>query len=188
MIPTAEIKRALGIPTADTSRDTDIAYAEAAAVAYVERATGRYFGEPREFIQYFDGAQTAALYLDEPPLVDIYGALLDPFEVASRAGATWTAAETDTYDIDGARVIAVDSVWASGSRNLRVTYTAGYEAGTEPADIRAAVLALAVAMFREQDAAGLQSESIGGYSYSLATTTLDTTTKRTLHAWRRVLV
>lgn len=150
MIPLEVLK--LHIRTADpdaTIEDGVLQQYEEAAVAYVERATGRYFGPPAERVEILDPSGADVLWLAEAPIAD-------PAEgretvVAERRGAEWTDldAEETPYELDG-RQLYREGGWARGRRSVRVTYWAGYSAGNEPADIRQAVLELAALYYEER--------------------------------------
>lgn len=182
MISIPELKRALCIPATDTSRHTDIAAVERAAVAFMERETGRHFGEPTEFVERLNGATADTLWLKEIPLED--PAIL----VETLGGTTWTETDAADYETDGTKLIMVNGYWAEGNRNIRATYTAGYEAGQEPPDVREAVKQIAVAMWKAQKSSGMKSESIGGYSYTREDMTKLPGVRETIWHWRRVRV
>jgi hypothetical protein len=114
-----------------------------AAVAYVERYTGRYFGAVAEIVETLDGSGADVLWLRETP------AATPAILVESRASDTWETVDLDDhpYETDG-RQLYLSGGWTYGRRNVRVTYTAGYAAGEEPADIRQVVMELVAKMYQ----------------------------------------
>src|SRR5690606_15787666 len=80
-----------------------------------------------------------------------------------RGGNTWTTIPSDYYYRDdnrlvytgGSSALAIQSVryggvWPVGVGNIRVTYSAGYNEESAPADVRGAVIALACKWFSQR--------------------------------------
>ena len=91
----------------------------------------------------------------------------------------------DNYQIDlDAGVIYGDQLRLY--RSILVDYTAGY--ATIPSDVENAVISVASRLYRNRTRdPGIQSESLGGYSYSLRSTAdLDAEEKSMLSAYRRI--
>lgn len=129
-LPTLRTELRLGKVTTD---DEIIRRYEAAAVAHVERETGRYFGPPVARTEYFVGiGQREIALLSEPTgavTVTVNGAAVD----------------ATAFEVRGRR-LRHTSGWgyhtAFGPADVVVTYTGGYAEGSEPADVREAVLLL----------------------------------------------
>lgn len=195
MVALDELKTALKIPLSNTSRDEDIDLAERAAVAMLERATHRYFGPPKEFVEKLNGGSDA-LWLSEPPLYEADqeegSEVVDPVvETLTSGTSTWTAAETETYTFDGMYLQHVTYLWPWGKRNVRVTYWAGYaDPETDIPDVYAAVKALAIVLYRGSGtSAGMRSESISGYSYTMADVQTEVpSVAGVINTWKRQLI
>jgi hypothetical protein len=157
---------------------------ELAAVAFVERETGRYFGEPAPIAEVFSGAYAGPLYLSESPAADP-ALVLEYFD-----GTSWSTVDSSSYTIDGSAIWpAASTLWIYGHRNYRATYTRGYVAGEEPADIRQAVMDLVATKWKGRGQEGMQSETIGGYQYTRSDAfEVVPGLSDTLRNWRRVRV
>lgn len=108
---------------------------ELAAVAHVERGTGRYYGSVAATTEYIEGNGTRDLWLAEAPAAS-------PAPVVTEAvypGATTTTIDPDGaagYLVRGLRLVRKNGlVWSLGYE-YAATYTRGYAPGSEPADIR----------------------------------------------------
>lgn len=176
------LKRALGIPAGETSRDADLNMCATAAAEWFSTQTGYYFGEPRAAVERFDGdGVTDTLFLRSTP------ADSPAFKLESLNGETWEEWDATEYEVDNRRVILKAGAWPRGRRNLRATYTEGFEAGKGPAGVQRAILTVAVAMWKETKAGNYKSESIGGYSYTLNDETiLPQFVRDAVNAYRRV--
>jgi len=103
-------------------------------------------------------------------------------------GPAYLEAPTDAFDdyqIDlDAGIIYGDQLRLH--RSILVDYTAGY--ATIPTDVENAVISVAARLYRGRTRdPGVQSESLGGYSYSLrASGDLDASEKAMLNAYRRL--
>jgi uncharacterized phiE125 gp8 family phage protein len=140
MILLGTLKAALKLDPDDTSEDEYLESVEAAAVAYLERATGRYFGRLEERTEYLTGTGAQEVWLAEPPAGDV------------TVTSDGTAVAADDFTVRGRRLRHASGWWGSPrwSTDLVVTYTAGYPAGLEPADIRHAVTKLASFWFEQR--------------------------------------
>lgn len=138
MISLADLKLALRID--GTAEDNYLTALEAAAVAAVERWTGRSFAESGARTEYLTGAGIDRLWLAETPAAD---PALTVTEAAYPGAETTaiTAADADGYVIRERTLVRRGGIWHAGYE-YAVTYTAGYAAGEEPADIRQAVMQL----------------------------------------------
>jgi hypothetical protein len=153
VISVARLKTALRIDALEDAygEEEQVAYLEdleAAAVAFIERYTGRYFGPPHEepVPLVLTGYGSPALYLPH------YASQVTA--VASRAYPGGEETEIEAGAADGwsltipaggthSNVLGRHggSVWGAGGEYM-VTAVIGYEPGEEPADIRQAVIDL----------------------------------------------
>jgi uncharacterized phiE125 gp8 family phage protein len=151
MIELAELKAALRIPAALTEHDDYLTALERAAVAYVERRTGWYWGPQQEATALLEGNGTWALYLPDHAS--------EVVRVAERS--RWSGTETELPPSSYELVLPPGEThglklsrrtwepWAYGVL-YAVTYTRGYAAGEEPADIRQAVAGLVAHWFEHR--------------------------------------
>lgn len=148
MISTAALKLALVIDATDTSQDTYLARLEAAAVAFVERATGHYFGPPAPRVEYADAVGQREIWLRDTPspqtvvTVEIDGAAVDPASFTLRG-----------------RRLRHATRWGSPAypADARISYTAGFAPDAGPADIEQAVVEIVAAAY-ENRAPGKDSD------------------------------
>lgn len=154
MVSVGELKQTLGITGA--AEDDYLAELEAAAVQFVETQTGRYFGAVREVTEYRTAAGNSLFLSDEPT---------GTVTVMRRSSATATAeaVAADQFAVRGRRLVN-PAGW--GWYEYEITYDAGYAPGAQPEDIRDAVRDLVALAYRTR--AGVQSETMGGYHYTLA--------------------
>lgn len=165
MIALADLKALLD--EGGTDHDSFLTLQEAAAVEFVQRYTGRYFGASEQAEQIVPGVGTNTLWLadDAAAVASVHESIYP-----GAAESEILAGDVDGFVIRGRRLVRKGgSVWRRG-HEYRVIYTRGYAAGNEPADIRGAVLELVRYRYgqRKAGADGMKSESIGGYSYTLA--------------------
>jgi hypothetical protein len=165
---------------------------EEQAVAYVQRATGRYFGPLGVVTEVLRGSGTGRLWLSESPLKtgDPAGYVIT-VEEAYRPGDEPALLDADDYAV---RASAFEGwlerrggrTWRAGSE-YHITYTRGYEEGGEPADIRRYVMAWVARQWSMRGKEGLQSEQIGGYSYTLSKMS-DAEAESIIAQWRRPVI
>ncbi len=152
------------------------------ALAWIETQTGRYFREPREFqIRVRGGRQT--YWLPEIPVVEeaeseeVYALVVHE----KNAAGEWELVADSEYELiqpDMGRLYEMPTLefegcwpdrwapsWPRTGKNLRFTFTAGYEVGALPGDIQQLVLDMVSAWWADRGKEGLKSESIDGYTY-----------------------
>jgi hypothetical protein len=137
MIDTETLKAHLRLDPDETIEDALLDEYEAAAVAYVERYTGRYFGPPAERVDYLEGTGAREMWLSEEP-TGVVVVVSDEVEV-----------EAEDFTVRGRRLRHA-SAWGLSAypTDVVATYSAGYAAGEEPADIRVAVMELVGKMYK----------------------------------------
>ena len=128
MIPLHVVAQYLRVE--DASQADLIEELERAAVAFMERETGRYFGPPETVTETFSGVTGQRLMLRYMPTGTV--------TVQESSGSGWVAV-TD-FVVEG-RFLVHAVAW-SPYVDVRVTYQRGYAEGREPADIRPFILQL----------------------------------------------
>jgi hypothetical protein len=164
VIDTASLRAWLGTSESDDALIEDL---ERAAVAYVERRTGRYFGPTEEVIETLYGDGGRRLWLSDVPaddavsVVDADGATLTDVTLRRSGTEAW-------LERPAGLVWGLPRRWSGYPMAYTVTYQRGYAEGDEPADIRRAVMAWVARQWALRGKDGLAGESIGGYSYTIA--------------------
>jgi hypothetical protein len=197
MIPDERILEYLrtksGKPEDDTP-EAEVALATADRVlTWIEVTTDRHFREPKEFVLRLNGEGIGGLWLPELPIDDGESIPELLLEIELLENGTWSIVPEDDYElvttgVTGPYLVEHKDEWPMGRRNIRVTFTAGYEFGELPGDIEQLVLEMVAHRYRERGNEGLRSETIGGYSYSRAdmggTEEFREDWKTTLARWR----
>ena len=153
MIPLPDLKLA-----AKVEHDADDSYLvnlEAAAVAYVQRKTGWYWGEEAEAVMTVEGGGGGVLWLPEK-VTAVTSVVSQPYEGGDQT--TITAGADDGYalrlapgETHGMRLIRKGGVGWAREYEYVVTGTIGYdEAVPVPDDIRQAVSSLAVLWYEQR--------------------------------------
>lgn len=161
MITLASLKAVLGIPTADTTRDVALQLIVDATNARVLAELGLTSVSVTAYEDRIDvdDDTTAILLLRRIPLVAItqvteFGVVLDPslYRADLEAGAV--------------RLLG-HRFWGCGRDSVVVSYTAGWS-GSPDAGLAYAAMLIAVFAANTASRAGLDSETIGQYSYRLS--------------------
>lgn len=174
MISLEELKIWLEVASDDSSFDTVLTQLEEAAVAFVQRKTGRYFGPVGQVTERLRGSGGERLWLAEAPTSDPTVVLeyaspgADPvtIDAADAAGFLVRKATGPTDTNDGWLVRKGGAVW-DPCREYEVTYQRGYQEGQEPADIRQVVIGLCALRWGMKGREGLRSEQRGDQSYAM---------------------
>jgi hypothetical protein len=142
-----------------------------AASAWLGRQVGWYFGPPEGVTDYLVGRGTRRLWLSGVPLVGEVGGE-EPFVTVTESygsGHEDDAEEIESFTVRGRQLLRhYPKIWWA-SREYAVTYTHGWVIDEGPADVREAVVQLALWLWGQAEEGGLESEKIGDYSYKLAT-------------------
>lgn len=148
MIGLAALKAALQIPEGYTEHDEYLAGLERAAIAYVQRKTGWYWGSAEDVTVHLRGMGSPDLWL--PDHASDVGEVVQwsPYGVDQTIDASEYALRLEPGSTHGIRLVRRSGIWHPGVE-YAVTYTRGYAEGAEPEDIRQAVTAL-VALWYEQ--------------------------------------
>jgi len=180
MIPVADLRKWLKAPKAD---DDILEWLERGAVAFIERHTGRYFGEPEEATVMLNGSGRSVLWLPDAPSkieeVKITGATI-------LVGDTVQALGPDDYTLSGRQLISRREAWPRGERNITVRYTRGYAEGEAPSDIEQAVLGLVSFRYRGRGSEGVSSRKVGDLAITFTAADMAAVPglAETLAAWR----
>lgn len=166
----SKVKAHLGIPRANTSKDSIIDQIIDGVSGFIETQTHRTF-EIKEYTEIMDGTRYDEIFLKEYPLRDVLTLKIDGVEIDLDAEE-----EADSLIIDK----EVGSIWrdngfTGGRKSLRVTYEAGYnlpeeneESGSEesgatgeylPDAIEAAAIRLSARVYERRTAEGVSSVS-----------------------------
>jgi ABC-type cobalt transport system substrate-binding protein len=128
-----------------TEHDLLLVALEARVVQFAQKTTGRFFGATESVTEIRSGADRPILYLNDEPT----SGEVESVEIRTGLGGTWTELEETDYEVDGRRLVRLSEAgWPKGTLNLRIVYDRGYEAGSEPGDIRQLVLGIATAMYK----------------------------------------
>lgn len=172
MIELAELRAVVGIhDPAHVADDAFLLDIEARAVAYLESETRRYFGPPAPITEVLDGSGAQSLWLAETP------AAAPALVLEARESDAWTAVSADDFTQEGPALYH-DTEWRKGARLYRATYTRGYAAGEEPAEVRGAVLQLVHLWYTHRS-----DVAIGTVAAKIPHGV-----DRVIHAWRRYRV
>lgn len=176
LVDGATLKLALGID--DTSEDALLSVLEPQAADWIERETRRRFQEPADDprIEYREGTGTRTLFL--------LGHIDDPEETATvrersfafgGVGDWTTLTEGTEYERRGDRLVRIDGLSWHPSAEYEIAYPDGYLEA--PQDIQALAIELvSIARAAQSTAAsvvsgsaGIKSQTIGEYTYTMDT-------------------
>lgn len=110
---------------------------------------------------------------------------------ANSAAPSTLSADTDyTLDTDAGIISSLSGAFPTGSRNLKVTYTAGYTAAACPAGLRRVLYQLVGWLLESAGNAGVSSEGQDGYTaqYDPLEDGVPGNLARALNPWRKVVV
>jgi hypothetical protein len=172
----AEAKAYLGITT--STEDTSLGVTIAAVNAFIPTYCNRIFDETTYDRELYNGSGQASLVLKNRPVIEITEVLVRGEEIELRSDDQ-TEDQTGYYYFDLADgIIYNNNIWERGRGIIQISYTAGYVKALSdqydtsialPLDLQWAACEM-VAYFRNvQGKAGILSESLGSYSYRLAT-------------------
>lgn len=169
-----EVKTFLGITGTDD--DARITALIPPTEAFIEKLLGICIEKRTGIEEFHDGRARREQILDCRPVIQVTNLNDDP----NRVWPTGTDIQASRYTVNkGAGVVALDpfdpdfpitgipGVFQIGNRNVRVTYDAGYEPADVPPDLKYLVALFIAGALNADDKAGLASETIGRYNYSL---------------------
>jgi uncharacterized phiE125 gp8 family phage protein len=163
---TAKIKSHIGIPSADTSKDSKIATIISGVSAFFEGQCARSF-EYKSYSAKLNGNGTDELMLPQYPIHQVTEIIVDDVEIDIDAEVA-----AKTLDIDQETgILYRTSGWSAGKRNIEITFTAGYteseesgDVGPIPADLELAVTRMVARIYERSTAEGVSSVSPQSYS------------------------
>lgn len=130
------------------------------ATDYIERKCQRRFASTAYSQEEYDGTGTVELVLKQFPVVSFTS--LERNQVPDNTDS-WETVDADDYWVENASgIITKTSKFYKGTRNYRVSYTAGYS--TIPYDLQFACCLLVGEVFNARKGMGLRSESLGDHS------------------------
>jgi uncharacterized phiE125 gp8 family phage protein len=154
----ATAKDHLDIP--DTSQDTRIEMLINTASQWFERYCGRVF-KSASYVHQFDGTSQTDMILREFPVTSITEVRVD----WSREFADSTILDAADYNANDDELLAAgilrrhNGLWPRGSRNVKVTYEAGY--AEVPSDLEYACLLMVEWLYRGNSDRRIGRTSVG---------------------------
>jgi hypothetical protein len=138
---------------------------ERAGVAHASALTNRYFGPLEETTEVLAGTGTATMWLRDVPVGDVE--VVQAYSVGDPGEAIDAAGDLGYVVRDGDKLVRKSGTWHP-RYEYRVTYTRGYAAGTEPDVVKMFVLQYIAREWFNRKTGGLQSETMGGYTYTVS--------------------
>lgn len=167
MITVAQVLDALEITQADVTIDLEALIDRTTAT--VGRELNRYLGKPAEQVEVRDGGRRGGpgarfVLLHHDPVPG------RPVTVHQRGwvGDPWEVVPSTDYALAGRQLHAL-AAWPAGPKTVQITYEAGFIPSEAPKELQDLVLRLVVDAWEwHQPGDGVQSETLGDYSYKLA--------------------
>lgn len=156
----ANVRDYLRLAAGETEHDAFLARLIGEVSAYFRASCGRDIQAPAAaYTETYSGDGGSVLWLAQTPV------LASPEPVLSVDGVTVSKRATVTgsgwvLDADIGRLELVGSYFTAGTRNVVVTYTAGWTA--VPGDVEEAVIRLVALHFKDRDRAGLAAQMVNG--------------------------
>lgn len=205
LVTRSDVKTWLGIT--GNAEDPFLDLAIAACEASLQSALSRHL-ESQSWTEYLSGSGRTAMHLPQRPVtavvsVEILDGARGPVLETLTAGTHFNLIDSRAHERNMGHLEMVSGVlwsydqcaqaWPPGVANIKVVFTAGYTAETLPADLKMALYQM-IALTRSARQTGmtLSDETLGDYSYSLATgggvEKLPTSVMATLARYREVVV
>lgn len=162
----------------DTVRDDVLQELMDRALEAVQRNLDWYFGTPRDTSEILNGTGRARMWLHQPPVDDAVVA----YE-REGVGYDWVVIDPTLWETNGREVLAA-GIFTSGFRNFRFDYEEGF--ATMPGDIEQLLLDMVKQKWNEGERAGIVSETLGRYSYSLGDLETAPGWTQVVNTWRRM--
>ena len=165
----ARVKERLGFASSNTTWDDLLNSLISEISARAKDITGRVLTEAT-YTEYYDGTGTDTLYLRQGPLVSVSSVYSVSYGSDGIGGRTETTSllDSSSYVPDGLRsegwrgcgkIRLLGGTWTSGTRNWKVTYTAGYD--TVPESLVHFATNWVVSAFLTRECYGLASRVVG---------------------------
>jgi len=163
LIKLDDVKQAFTIEEKD--QDNNINQIIQAVEAEVKNRCGRSF-ETAERTEYYNGDGTDELIVKEYPITAI-DSVYDDTDRVYGVDTAITVADLVYGEIDGISAGIIDyteGVFMNGTKNIKITYTAGYTAANMPADLKMSLIKLVGADLLENNGAifAISSEGADG--------------------------
>jgi len=146
---------------ADTDEDALLTALINSGSEAIEHFTGRIFGSDT-FTEYYDGGGKDTIALRHVPVISVTSVHDD----LNREYGGSDLVDSDSYTVDNdAGLIRLDSgTFADGNQNVKVIYTAGYEAVPKDVALACRLLVAATWQRAKRRNSGLKKESAAGHS------------------------
>jgi len=125
------------------------------------------------------GRGTFAMQLPEYPIQSVELVQIDGITIPARAAIGQTG-----HTFDEEQIMLVGYCFTRGAANVRIQFTAGYDA--VPADIAQAANELIALRYKERDRIGHSSKSLAGETVSFITKDMPASVATLLKSWRKV--
>lgn len=140
-----------------------------AVSAQIETFTRRTWGEINTYTQYFDidDEYVQRVMVNHYPIVSV-SSVVDDYDDNDESGTT---IDRDDYNVNydsGVIMLDEDEYFTMGPKRVKVVYTGG--AVAIPEDVKLACKMQVKYLFDNRDAQGVQSEKMGDYSVTYAST------------------
>jgi len=156
MVPIEDLKAWIGLASTD-EYDELLERLDAQAVSYLEGRSGRKIGGVASIVEYHSGGNGGRVaMIAQSPI-----ATLQSVESRTSLAGDWETADVADFEVIDRRVLSRLGTLSIGTSNYRITYRAGYKAGTEPGWLVRAVTGLVELWFRNR------VQATGGISPSL---------------------
>lgn len=164
-----DVKTFLGIAEDDTSQDNRLAPVVDAFCVYIPTYLGRILEETEFEDELYDGTGLPTLVLKNYPITEITSITVNGDDFPEVTYEERMSSIIGYYIHNANNGILMNlSIWPRGRGNILISYKAGYD--EIPADIIYATLKTMEHYWAlNKRSAGVLGESLGSYSYSLAT-------------------
>lgn len=177
LVTLENVKEFIGLASTDTSKDTFLRHLITRASRFIKTYAGREFVSATFSEEVHSGNDRQKLYLDHYPIISVTEVKeddvaldADEYEVLANEGALFREAGWYGGTLAMASVLSTEPDPYAETRNLKVTYTAGW--ADVPDDIEQACLQMVALWYTGAGTYGIEHETTpGGYSvtYSKAT-------------------
>jgi hypothetical protein len=164
VVPLGDIKLFLGVTDSD-SDDVLEAICDG-IILWMENRTQRTLNGSTAVVYKTNGNGGLRLWLRDPPTS--FTSIEERDEPDLK---TWTVIDAADYEQDGRELVRIagntgitqGTFWPWGFKNLRISYTAGYDDTTFPADLMQLVKQMVALTWEKHRSTGLKAEKIGDY-------------------------
>lgn len=166
----------------NTNKDEQIKLFINMATDFIESHCGRRFKNTTYTNQVFSGNGEKEILLDQYPITAFVS--LEKNGAIDNSSSWETVDSADYWRVDTEGKLIGYSRFATGVRNYRATYSAGYD--TIPYDLQFACMKMVEMLFRDNIAQGLSSERLGDHTVTFAKSSEeDPTMKKVLDKYKK---